>query len=80
MTGHDMNRSCGLSGICLGHQGLAHMNGAKIVRLEDGPMHGRLSPVSHTGKGIFRGLPQGFEVSKEPHPITSTQLVLSPFP
>ena len=56
------------------------MNGAKIVRLEDGPMHGRLSPVSHTGKGIFRGLPQGFEVSKEPHPITSTQLVLSPFP
>ena len=48
-----------LLGICLGHQSIAQAFGGKIVhagRL----MHGKTSPVTHDGKGIFRGLPQGF--------------------
>ncbi len=48
-----------LLGICLGHQSIAQAFGGKIVparRL----MHGKTSPVTHDGKGIFRGVAQGF--------------------
>lgn len=46
-------------GICLGHQSIAQAFGGRIVhamRL----MHGKTSPISHDGRGIFAGLPQGF--------------------
>ena len=48
-------------GICLGHQGLGHVHGGKVVRAPT-PMHGRLSRIVHTGKGIFAGIPQDFAV------------------
>ena len=48
-----------LLGICLGHQSIAQAFGGRIVpsrRL----MHGKTSPISHDGKGLFRGVAQGF--------------------
>jgi para-aminobenzoate synthetase len=46
-------------GICLGHQGLGHlMHGA--VASAPVVMHGRLSPVTHLGSGLFEGIPQDF--------------------
>jgi anthranilate synthase/aminodeoxychorismate synthase-like glutamine amidotransferase len=43
-------------GVCLGHQALAEAFGGSIVRA-DRLMHGKTSPVEHTGKGIFFGAP-----------------------
>ena len=46
-------------GVCLGHQGLALVNGAAILRAEE-IVHGRISRVFHRGDGLFAGIPQGF--------------------
>lgn len=46
-------------GICLGHQSIAQAFGGKIVHARR-LMHGKTSPISHDGRGIFAGLPQGF--------------------
>ncbi|MGI8728611.1 MAG: aminodeoxychorismate synthase component I [Solirubrobacteraceae bacterium] len=46
-------------GVCLGHQGLAHVRGAAVVRAAE-VVHGRISPIFHHGEGLFSGIPQGF--------------------
>jgi anthranilate synthase/aminodeoxychorismate synthase-like glutamine amidotransferase len=43
-------------GVCLGHQCIGHMHGMTVAR-HAVPMHGKTSPVSHDGGGVFRGLP-----------------------
>jgi anthranilate synthase component 2 len=50
-------------GVCLGHQGIAAAFGAKIVHAER-PVHGKPSRIHHDGRGIFRGLPQGFRAAR----------------
>ena len=49
-----------LLGVCLGHQGLAHLAGLDVARTE--PRHGHLSTVTHSGEGVFAGLPQPLQV------------------
>ncbi|MFP5365211.1 MAG: aminodeoxychorismate synthase component I [Thermoleophilia bacterium] len=46
-------------GVCLGHQGLAHVHGAGVVRADD-IVHGAVSRVFHRGDGLFAAIPQGF--------------------
>ena len=41
-------------GVCLGHQAIAQVFGATIVRAAK-VMHGKTSPVTHTGTGVFLG-------------------------
>lgn len=45
-----------LLGVCLGHQAIGHVYGARIVRAPD-LMHGKTSNVRHHGKGVFENLP-----------------------
>ena len=50
-----------LLGVCLGHQGLAMLAGAAVTRAPE-PRHGFVSTVTHSGEGIFAGIPQDFGV------------------
>lgn len=50
-------------GVCLGHQCLGQVFGAKVVRASV-PVHGKTAPVSHTGEGVFRGMPQPFTAAR----------------
>ncbi len=52
-----------LLGVCLGHQCLAEVYGAEVVRA-DRLMHGKTSPILHKGTGVFRGLPSPFEATR----------------
>lgn len=52
-----------LLGVCLGHQSIGQSYGGKVIRAEV-PMHGKLSTIHHAGKGIFKGLPQKFEITR----------------
>lgn len=42
-------------GVCLGHQSLGQVFGGQVVAAPE-LMHGKTSPVVHTGQGVFRGL------------------------
>jgi len=48
-----------LFGVCLGHQAIGQVFGAKVVRAPT-PMHGKVSPVHHAGSDVFAGLPDPF--------------------
>ena len=51
-----------LLGVCLGHQTIGQHFGGKVVR--GGLMHGKTSPVSHDGSGLFEGLPSPFTATR----------------
>lgn len=48
-------------GICLGHQAIGQVFGAKII-VNWRQMHGKTSPVYHDEKGVFTGLPNPLTV------------------
>ncbi len=52
-----------LLGVCLGHQSIGQAYGGKVIRAPL-PMHGKLSQIRHTDKGVFKGLPQPVEVTR----------------
>ncbi len=51
-----------LLGVCLGHQSIGQHFGGKVVR--GGLMHGKTSPVTHDGSGLFVGLPSPFTATR----------------
>jgi anthranilate synthase/aminodeoxychorismate synthase-like glutamine amidotransferase len=50
-------------GVCLGHQSIGEAFGGETVRAAR-LMHGKTSPISHDGKGVFTGLPNPFEAMR----------------
>jgi anthranilate synthase component 2 len=46
-------------GVCLGHQSMGQVFGGNVVRAAE-LMHGKTSPVFHTGQGVFAGLENPF--------------------
>ena len=50
-------------GVCLGHQCIGEVYGGDVVRA-DRLMHGKTSPILHTGKGVFKDLPSPFEATR----------------
>jgi anthranilate synthase component II len=52
-----------LLGVCLGHQSIGQAFGGKVVRARE-VMHGKTSPIHHTGEGVFRALPTPFTATR----------------
>ncbi|KAJ6357913.1 hypothetical protein OIU78_005697 [Salix suchowensis] len=51
-------RDIPILGVCLGHQALGYVNGARIVHASE-PVHGRLSEIEHNGSRLFDNIPSG---------------------
>ena len=52
-----------LLGVCLGHQALGEVFGARVVRAER-LMHGKTSLIHHDGRDLFAGLDQPFTATR----------------
>lgn len=50
-------------GVCLGHQAIGAAFGGKVVKAKQ-IMHGKVSPITHTGTDVFSGLPSPFTVTR----------------
>ncbi len=52
-----------LLGVCLGHQALAQLFGATIVRAK-ALVHGKTSPMYHEQRVLFEGVPSPFQATR----------------
>jgi anthranilate synthase component 2 len=59
-------------GVCLGHQAIVEAFGGQIGRARR-LLHGKASAISHDGRGIFAGLPQGFQAGRY-HSLAATSV------
>ena len=50
-------------GVCLGHQSIGQAYGGDVIRAGR-IMHGKTSRIHHEGKGVFAGLPDGYEATR----------------
>ncbi len=50
-------------GVCLGHQAIGQAYGGRVVRAQS-LMHGKTSPIHHSGEGLFAGLPNPFTATR----------------
>ncbi len=50
-------------GVCLGHQGIGQAYGGDVIRAGK-IMHGKTSRIRHEAKGVFAGLPDGYEATR----------------
>ncbi|MTI64994.1 MAG: aminodeoxychorismate/anthranilate synthase component II [Firmicutes bacterium] len=50
-------------GICLGHQTIGHVYGSKVIKALE-PVHGKVHPIKHNNKGVFKGLNNPLNVTR----------------
>ncbi|MDS0525740.1 aminodeoxychorismate/anthranilate synthase component II [Clostridium sp. SHJSY1] len=50
-------------GICLGHQCIGHYFGGMVIKGKE-PVHGKLSCITHNGKGIFKDIKNPLRVTR----------------
>ena len=58
-----MGRTTPILGVCLGHQSIGQVYGGDVIRAGR-IMHGKTSRIRHEGKGVFAGLPDGYEATR----------------
>ena len=69
---HNLGPHIPVLGVCLGHQAIAAVYGAKVVRA-DRIMHGKTSMIFHDGRSIYRNLANPFEAVRYHSLIVETQ-------
>jgi len=60
---NQLGASIPILGVCLGHQSIGQVYGGDVVRA-DRLMHGKTSPILHTGQSVFAGLPSPFTATR----------------
>lgn len=50
-------------GVCLGHQSIGQAFGGDIILAKE-IMHGKISQIHHSGKGLFKGLPSPYAATR----------------
>lgn len=50
-------------GVCLGHQTIGYAFGGNIIKAKE-PVHGKVHPINHINKGVFKGLPNPLKVTR----------------
>jgi anthranilate synthase component II len=50
-------------GVCLGHQAIGQVFGGEVVQAK-AIMHGKTSPITHDGTGVFEGLPSPYTATR----------------
>ena len=58
-----LGKTTPLLGVCLGMQGIVHVFGGRVVQAPL-PMHGKISPVTHSNESVFLGVPDQLEVMR----------------
>ncbi|KJJ84767.1 anthranilate synthase subunit II [Candidatus Omnitrophus magneticus] len=66
-----------LLGVCLGHQCMGEVYGAKVVRAKN-IMHGKVSDIYHNGDGVFKGIPSPFTATRYHSLIVDNDTVKPP--
>ena len=64
--------------MCLGHQALAQVFGANVIRAEK-VMHGKTSVIKHSGEGLFRQLNNPLEVTRYHSLVVSPESLSTDF-
>ena len=59
-------------GVCLGHQAVAVAFGGAVERAPE-PRHGKTSPITHDGRGVFKDLPNPF-IATRYHSLAAVEL------
>ncbi|HEV2686275.1 MAG TPA: aminodeoxychorismate/anthranilate synthase component II [Actinomycetota bacterium] len=59
----ELGPSIPLLGVCLGHQCIGYVFGARVVRAPE-LLHGKISQIYHRGEGVLDGLPIPFEATR----------------
>ena len=50
-------------GVCLGHQAIGQAFGGRVVHAKT-LMHGKVSRIHHSARGVFRGLPTPYDATR----------------
>ena len=59
-------------GVCLGHQAIVQSFGGEVGQARE-LVHGKATSVTHDGRGIFAGLPDGFQAGRY-HSLAATSV------